>query len=68
MFEVGQPSLITAVVCTDIPQEEVVAKLESEVPAGTKNGWQLPDTVPSGETNPWQCPDNSNCKHYYFEC
>jgi len=60
-------SLCTATVCTDLPQEEVIARMRSR-PCGTRTGWTLSEAeFGPGIPNPHPCLDNPNThKHYLF--
>lgn len=58
-------SLLFAGVCTNLSPEDATAKLNSESPAGTRNGWALAEDHPLQAS---QCPDRADCKHYIFEC
>ena len=59
-FEVIGESLCFATVCSDLPPDEVVARM-SKRPSGTSGGWQLSDE-PSAV-----CLEKPTHKHYLFE-
>ena len=68
-FKAGFPSLVTAVLCTNLSESQAIERLNSEHPTGIKSQWRLSDPVlPSGEDNPWPCPDTPGNTHYFCEC
>lgn len=56
-------NLLFAGVCSDLPQEEVVARMARRV-CGTSGGWQLCESVEQGKA----CEEKLGYKHYIFEC
>jgi hypothetical protein len=58
-------------VCSALPVEELVERLNAERPSGTTGGWQLDPspTFKGGEPNPCPCDrDPETRKHYLFMC
>ena len=59
-FEVVLESLCFLTVCSDLPQDEVVARMRKR-PSGTSGGWQLSDEPTA------VCLEKPTHKHYLFE-
>ncbi len=60
-FMVVKETICFAVVCSDLPEEAVEARMRSR-PCGTSGGWQL-----CKEGNPVACNEKPTHKHYLFE-
>ena len=60
-LEVVKETLCFAVVCSDLPQEEVVTRMRRR-PCGTSGGWQLSAALASVP-----CSEKLTHKHYLFE-
>lgn len=60
-------ALCFATVCSDLPQEEVEARMHRR-PCGTRTGWAFSEAEFSpGIPNPCPCKDNPDThKHYLF--
>jgi hypothetical protein len=54
---------------SDMPGEQVAAEVQSERPAGTRNGWQVSDdeTFRTGEPMPCACDKDHRRKHWLLE-
>lgn len=62
-FEVAREELLFCVVCSDLSQEEVVARMRDR-PSGTSAGWVLAEHPLQGS----DCNEKPGFKHYLFEC
>lgn len=66
-FTLGTGGLVSWAICTDLPQDEAIARANRENPTGISSPWQL-SKFPDGKDNPHDCPDNPGHKHYLLEC
>jgi hypothetical protein len=70
-FEAYSIGFVCASICTSLPIEEAVKRMNDEHPAGTMNGWMLSkDTnFRQGKPNPCPCEDHPEThKHYLLNC
>jgi hypothetical protein len=71
-FEPYVIGVMYASICTSLPIEEAVKRMNEEHPAGTlMNSWELcrDKTFRTGQPNPCQCPDHPEThKHYLLNC
>lgn len=60
-----------ASVCTSLPDQEAVRRLNDEHPAGTALGWHVSSDTHfrQGQTNPCPCEDSPDThRHILMEC
>lgn len=69
-FECYRLGLCTASICTSLPIEEAVERMNQENPTGINSPWSLSDsTFQGGEPNPSPCNESPEThKHYLLEC
>ena len=64
MYEIAHESLLSMIICTDLPKGEAISKGEQEL-CGTQNGWiHQEEAVADGE----DCSEHKGNKHYLFQC
>lgn len=62
---------LSASVCTSLPRDELLARMNAEHPAGTEYGWQVSSdpTFRQGAPNPCPCHDHPEThQHWLLEC
>ena len=68
-FTLGSQALVAWAICTNLPEEEAIARANMMSPTGISSRWQLSeDKFPDGGDNPHDCPDNPGNKHYFLNC
>lgn len=70
-FDVYAIGLCAASVCSSLPPEEIVTRINNEYPTGIDSKWAMSDdpTFRGGEPNPCPCDSGPEThKHYLMEC
>lgn len=70
-FEAYSIGFVAASICTSLPIEEAMKRMNEENPAGTQHGWMLSEdkTFRGGQPNPCPCDQNPEThKHYLLNC
>lgn len=63
-FQILHIGLIDAVICTSLPIDEAIKRLNIENPTGIHSGW----TYDGEMANNCPCPDGQNKTHYRLFC
>lgn len=70
-FECYGTGLIHASICTSLPIEDALVRMNAENPSGTTHGWvkSSNETFATGAANPCPCHDAPDThKHWLLEC
>lgn len=65
---VMRETLLCLLVCSSIPPERMRELPQKVRPAGTTNGWQIPDFEEHPEMKPLKCADYEGRWHYVLVC
>lgn len=62
--------VLVSSVCTSLPPEKMIRKLNRTHPTGIGSKWQISSdpTFRTGQTNPCVCEKDPDRKHYLVEC
>lgn len=63
-FQILHVDLLYAVICTRLPIDEAIKRLNTASPTGIKSGWSFDGK----ESNKNPCPDGQNKTHYRLFC